>query len=319
MRLKLVPAAAAAALAISLLGAAGATAATEFGDNCQGDSAATDYTLTTLSGPSGPLPLTAPSAGVVTRVRLNVDGEGMQIAIPTSVKTLRSVGGKSFLVTGQATVNVFGDTTADVRLPVQAGDRLGLRGQPFSIGESPVPGISFFCAEEAEGVLGAVAGDPQPGSTTEFSLENPNSRVPISAILEPDVDNDGFGDETQDKCPQSAALQVACPPVTIDVASQVTRKSVRLLVATSQTAPVSVTGVVGLGKKRKATLVGGAQTVPAGKIAGFTLKFPRKLKTRLLELAPKQKLTLRITTTATNAAGLVSTHLVKAKLKGQGR
>jgi hypothetical protein len=34
----------------------------------------------------------------------------------------------------------------------------------------------------------------------------------IAAVLEPDVDRDGYGDETQDACLTSAAVHTACPP-----------------------------------------------------------------------------------------------------------
>jgi hypothetical protein len=315
---KLISAAAGAAILMSLLGATGASAATEFGDTCLGDGIASEYTLTTLSAPAGSLPLTAPSAGVITKVRVNAKPLAPAV-IPTSVKTLRSTGGNSFLVTGQATVGVIGDSSAQVRLPVQAGDRLALRGQEFQFAESMVPSLTYYCTEEAGSVLGGFLGDAQPGSTVDFSFEAPNARVPVSAVVEPDADNDGFGDETQDKCPQGAALQTACPLVTIDSVTQVTRRSVRLLVATSQAAPVAVIGVVSLGKGKKATISAGPKTVPAGKLVGFTLKFPKKLKARLLELEPRKKLTLKITASATNGAGLVSTEETQAKLKGQGR
>ena len=33
-----------------------------------------------------------------------------------------------------------------------------------------------------------------------------------NADVEPDADHDGFGDETQDKCPTDASTQDSCPP-----------------------------------------------------------------------------------------------------------
>jgi hypothetical protein len=35
--------------------------------------------------------------------------------------------------------------------------------------------------------------------------------VNASAVIEPDADRDGFGDETQDRWPASAAAQGRCP------------------------------------------------------------------------------------------------------------
>jgi hypothetical protein len=40
----------------------------------------------------------------------------------------------------------------------------------------------------------------------------PSSRVSVSASLEPDLDHDGFGDETQDKCLGTAGPENGCPP-----------------------------------------------------------------------------------------------------------
>ena len=37
------------------------------------------------------------------------------------------------------------------------------------------------------------------------------ARINIKAVVEPDVDKDGFGDESQDACPTNAQTQGACP------------------------------------------------------------------------------------------------------------
>jgi hypothetical protein len=91
-----------------------------------------------------------------------------------------------------------------------------------------------------------------------------------------------------------------------------------VLVATSTDAPVGVSGTVKLGKGAKANLSAKPKPVPAGKLVRFTLRFPAGLKDRLKELKPKRKLTLKLTASATNVAGLVSTDKTKTKLKGQG-
>jgi hypothetical protein len=64
-----------------------------------------------------------------------------------------------------------------------------------------------------------VAGDQvaaaifDPGASSDFPGGNLQSgkRVNISAVLEPDVDGDQYGDLTQDLCPQSNLTQAACP------------------------------------------------------------------------------------------------------------
>lgn len=112
-------------------------------------------------------------------------------------------------------------TGADVfptRIPVQAGDHLGL------FGDSSVN--TLFCAETAEvenpgNSIGEITGNPGPGSTATLSTTKTKELVPAVAVIEPDVDGDGFGDETQDGCPQSASFQGACPTITLDSAAVV--------------------------------------------------------------------------------------------------
>ena len=308
-------------LAASLSGASGAAGAVEFGDSCIGTSLAppegAGYTLTTLSSP-GPIPLTAPSAGVITKLKTSLGPElDFPFAVPTSVKVLRSAGGPNYTVTAAQTIGVTGGMNlVDARLPVQAGDRLALRGLPFNYEGTEVPSFTVYC-DEVSGELGATVGDVGVGSTAAFPSPDEGS-VPIAAILEPDADNDGYGDETQDLCLLSAAVQIACPTVTLDAFSIAGGSAAKVLVATSTSAPVKVSGTVTLGKGGKATLSAKAKVVPAGKIVAFTLKFPGPLKEKLEDLEPGKKLTLKLTASATNAAGQVSTDKLKAKLKGQG-
>jgi hypothetical protein len=52
-------------------------------------------------------------------------------------------------------------------------------------------------------------------------------------------------------------------------------------------------------------------------VARFTLKFPKKLKKRLEELTRKQSLQLKVTASATDLVGRVSTDKLSVRLKGQ--
>lgn len=59
----------------------------------------------------------------------------------------------------------------------------------------------------------ANAADPADGSTQTFDpVPGSGGRVNVSAIVEPDADADGFGDETQDLCPTDASTAGTCPP-----------------------------------------------------------------------------------------------------------
>ena len=315
MRLKAFFGASAVGITLALAGAGSASAATEFGDSCGGTTAAGEYTLMTLDAPPATLPLAAPSGGVITKVKVN-SAIGVTVSIPTAVKVLRSAGGNKYTVIGQQSVLANpGVTTADARIPVQQGDRLGLRGEPF-VFEGSTISASLYCAG-APGTLGAVLGDVPVGSTAEF-LAVTTARVPLAAVIEPDADGDGYGDETQDGCPQVASLQTPCPVVTVEASSIIKRKgSVVVLVTTSSSAPVKVTGTVKLGKGQKAKLSGPTKTVALGKVTRFTLKFPKKLKDKLGDLTKKQSLQLKINARATDLVGRVTKDSLKTRLKGQ--
>ena len=46
---------------------------------------------------------------------------------------------------------------------------------------------------------------------TSSAFHQENFQQDISAVLEPDADHDGFGDETQDQCPTNGTTQGPCP------------------------------------------------------------------------------------------------------------
>lgn len=112
------------------------------------------------------------------------------------------------------------------RIPVLAGDRLGLYG-PQSEG-------TLACnTGEPEDELGFLHGAASLGTTLAFA-SLAGFRVPVSASLEPDLDGDGYGDETQDGCPESAEYQTACPYMRLDIAEfRVKRHSIVLHVTAS--------------------------------------------------------------------------------------
>jgi hypothetical protein len=94
---------------------------------------------------------------------------------------------------------------------------------------------------------------------------------------------------------------------------------VTIVVTSSTAAPVSVAGVVKLGKGKKARLNGGTQNLAPGVLGKFTLKFTKKVKKKLKELPPKRSLNLNVTVTGTSVSGAVTTNTLKVKLKGQAK
>ena len=83
-------------------------------------------------------------------------------------------------------------------------------------------GLGLYLSATSMGCLvnTAAAGDVLAGAITDPSASSSftpggstatNRRLNLSAVWEPDVDKDLYGDVSQDACPQSAATQVACP------------------------------------------------------------------------------------------------------------
>ncbi len=315
MRLKLTTAAIVAAMSISLLGAVNASAATEVGSNCLGNIAGGSSTFVGTATASG-LPATIPASGVVTRWTYNV------VPLPpntysTALKIFRRTGGpEQFQVvadSGFASLNG-GLNTFSTRIPVQAGDLVGSFGQQMG---SP---FTIACSTGNSGDKAAVLeGNPSVNSTVTALGEPPGLQIPVTVSVEPDADNDGFGDETQDACPQSAAVQVACPPVVLSTSTQVKKGSVTVIVTSSAAAPVSVKGVAKLGKGKKAKLNGGIQNLIPGTLAKFKLFFTKGLKNKLKETSPKNKVKLKVTVSGTSVSGAVTTKTLNLKLKGQAK
>lgn len=298
--------AAMAAIALTIPGAA--SAATEVGDACVGDHAESSVnTVVPLASPSNPLPITVPQDGVVTAWKVNV--VPYPGGISEKLKVLRPAAGppNTFTAVGASRLEgvAGGSNTFETRIPVLAGDRIGAY--------SPMGAI--YCAESATpaDIMGSMEGEL---IGTADLTEKPSARPAVIAVIEPDADKDGFGDETQDHCPQSATFQDVCPSVTLDSLSLSGKGKATVLVATSTEAPVQVSGTVDLGKGKVAALTAAAQTVPAGTIARFTLTFTKVVKKRLAQLSNKQSLRLDVTASATNVAGQVSTDTSTIKLKG---
>jgi len=302
-------------VAASLFVASSASAATEVGNDCKATSGSGGVTFTQLAkAPGSPLPIEAP-AGVITRWKVN---SGIPTPVAQQLVILRQTGKPNEFLTvaesASATI-VEGLNSFETRIPVQAGDRLG--AAPGSSGGAIPAGLYCPTGNPAD-LMGAFAGDVAPGSTNTYP-PNANFQVAISAIVEPDADHDGFGDETQDKCPQLAALQTPCPPVTLSASSAAQKGLASVLVTASTQASVTVTGAVNLGKGKSAQLSGGTQIVVPGTISKFILLFPQKLKAKLKQLSPKKFLILNLAATAPNPVGTTSASNLVVKLRGQAK
>lgn len=319
-------------LAIALIGAPAATAATEVGDECTGDTASGPFSLVPEArAVEGPLPLAAPTGGVVTKWKVNS-------AYPTAVREVMG----AFRPTGAAgTFQVVGESNEEnvnpgpnvfsTRIPVHAGDRFG----PVAVtNESPLFCASASNADHTWSFPGSVG----VGSTHLFAA-GVKTRVPLVAVIEPDRDGDGYGDETQDGCPQSGAYQGPCPTISLDAFPIVLKRSVLVLVSSSEASWVHVFGQVGWRPRHKGGalaskttkkpgdhlstgvivgLSGGTTITKPGEVTPYSVKLPKSVIRHLGQISPKQVVKGTITAETTDLAGRVTEHTVTIRLHGRG-
>jgi hypothetical protein len=96
---------------------------------------------------------------------------------------------------------VLGETkTSPTRIPVKRPDHLGIAvdgPSGFTFSGDPLDSAAEF-------PYAAPVGDHEP------LILFAGYRVAVSATLEPDADQDGYGDETQDQCPTDPTTHAAC-------------------------------------------------------------------------------------------------------------
>lgn len=99
--------------------------------------------------------------------------------------------------------------TWPLRIPVPAETRLGLF--------MPASNVACNLSGAVSGDVWAVAAGQDPTASTVTLTQQNGIKLNISAVWEPDVDLDGFGDVSQDACPQLASQQTACPKPAVTI------------------------------------------------------------------------------------------------------
>jgi hypothetical protein len=180
---------------VALAVPAPAGGATQIGETFTPSGGCGDGT-TRLQGTSPGGQYAAPFDGVITAWSF----EAGPVVGEVRFRAAHPEGGNNFTIVGESDLKSpipsQLNTYTDIRIPVRTGDVIG-----FYV-------IGFFpCLRNATGYQENVAGgDVTPGTTAPFDGEPNNHQLDVSALLEPDCDADGFGDETQDsELPFSAA------------------------------------------------------------------------------------------------------------------
>jgi hypothetical protein len=249
----------------------------------------------------------APSPGVITSWAFQADSAPP----PVRFKVGRPLGGNDYTVVGAtASVNPTPNVlnTYETRISVQAGDQIG-----FFVGT----GNCAFEVAPAGNLIVFFTADLSPGATETF-FQQDERLLDISAKLEPDSDNDGFGDETQDKCLGTAGAFNGCPnTITIDKVKQkrgATKIRVNMTVPGAGTVAVGSPGDTALAstsaKRLKAKRT--TETVTGTHGVSLTLKLT---KAAAKKLNSSGKLKVKVEAVYTPPGGPPGSSIKKTKLK----
>ncbi|HWM54746.1 MAG TPA: hypothetical protein VNO20_05100 [Solirubrobacterales bacterium] len=315
--------AAAVVLVALLLAAPSAAAATEAGWRCTANASEANRTLLAAGSSGIPLPPAVPPEGpkVITGWKVEVGPGLAPISQRLEVFEIQNEKGEYMKVGESATETlVEGTNSFATRIPADEGDSVGLYG----------PVKTIFCEKQAGAISLRYDGNVATGETRVFKAES-EVGTPLTVTVEADADNDGYGDETQDRCPKSAAYQGECPVVTLTATGKARKRSILVRVTASSEASVLVFGQVGWGfqSKRKPKagkskptrlivgLSGGTKTVLPGETARFTIPLPKAVLRRLGRIAPQESLKAKIAARATDLAGRLTTRRLTVRLKGR--
>jgi hypothetical protein len=311
------------ALAALLLTAPGASAATEAGWRCTANGSETNLTLLATGSSGIPMMPSIPPEGpkVITGWKVQV-GPGLG-PVPQRLEVFEVRSEFSdYEKIGESALEtlVEGTNSFSTRIPVDEGDSVGLYG----------PSGTLLCGKESGAISMLYEGAVATGETKQFkgAIE---VGTPVTVTVEDDRDGDGYGDETQDRCPTSAAYQGDCPVVALTANGKARKRSILVRVSASSQASVQILGQVGWnfqpkrkpkpGKGKTARLIvalsGGTKTVLPGETARFAIPLPKTVLRRLGRIEPSKSLKAKITVLATSLANQTFSRRLVVKLKGQ--
>ena len=181
------------ATAILVIATTGATAGTQIGETfvpswfCRSD---TSFLQTISAG----APYAAPHDGVITTWRFQAPASGTDLL---KFKVGRPAGDRRFRVVGESGLTDPAPGTLNsysIQIPVLAGDVIGFY---WNAGNTDA-GENVLCSKSVEGYAQQINKGDVAASTTAIFGQELDFQLDISAILDPDCDKDGLGDETQD-------------------------------------------------------------------------------------------------------------------------
>ncbi len=306
-----------AVVALLSLGCAGASASQVVGSTCVANESRPNSTAIALynGGSLAPQSNVFP-AGVITRWKVQAPPD--QVPIAQRLIVNRQVGEEDDSKVGESVLETVGPGTNEfaARVPAPEYAHVGLTG----------PDGALFCDHVTGNTAGLVEGNWPIGVTRHFHVEVHVS-VPVVAIVEPDRDNDGYGDETQDGCPQSALYQGGCPLVDLDAVARAKPGAILVDVTPTAEAKIYAWGQTGWGIKpnggqshRRRTIGLGPtkyRWVAGGVATTIKIPLPKTVIRRLNRTPPRETLRAKVFVHSMDLAGRPSTVKLAVDLRGR--
>lgn len=307
-----------AALVALFVGSAESSASQTVGSACVANEMRPNATAIALYNGGLPAPQSnVYPGGVITRWK--VQAPANQVPIEQRLIVNRQVGEEDDSKVSESALETIGSGTNEfsTRVPAPHYAHVGLTG----------PDGALFCAHTDSSTAGLVEGLWPIGETRHFHVEV-NVSVPVVATVEPDGDFDGYGDETQDGCPQSALYQSGCPLVHLDAVAHVQPGAILVDVTATAEAKVFAWGHVGLGgikpkggqRQRRLTIGLGPtkyRWVAGGVATRIRLRLPKAVIHRLNRKPPRESLRAKVFVHSMDLAGRPSTEKLAVVLRGR--
>ncbi|HEY7631825.1 MAG TPA: hypothetical protein VH817_14040, partial [Thermoleophilaceae bacterium] len=173
----------------------------------------------------------------------------------------------------------------------------------------------------------STAADIAPPTFGSFTPGN-GVKLPVTATLEPDADGDGYGDETQDKCPGVAGAVNGCPPAPpADTTAPAVSTAVKgallskggalsFVMTSAEPATGTVTGTISLPKTAKVVRFKTATvSLAPGRLSQITLKLSRSAAKKVHKALRRRSLKAKVTVTVKDTAGNQTVKKLTIKLK----
>ncbi len=175
---------------------------------CPGMGTCTGTNLNLPAGSLAPNGLTSPIDGVVVRWRVKSGSAGN----PVALRVLRPVSGTTFTGAGTSSAGATSSGTAEFasQVPIKAGDSVGLNVGNQGLVWATTPSASTVIWGTLNGFSGGLADGATGSGDAVAPLE-----LLVQAVVEPDCDGDGLGDETQDGDLSPCSPDTAPPDTTI--------------------------------------------------------------------------------------------------------